>query len=109
MTDAEALVINIDDPSCPSLRLYAWISSLSFALEFTNVFNRPNGKTVKATSHKRNTIRIGDIVTFSYDRGSPGGTILAKILRVRKDLSWKEVMRNWHQQHSSMKGAMQEI
>jgi hypothetical protein len=68
---------------------------------FFFVISRPNGNTftVPANDVHIPTPQIGEIVTFSYERRSYlDSPINPKIVKVRNDILWRDVMLNSHKE-----------
>ena len=76
------------------------ISLLSFSACENNcliLFCRPNGAVFAVeTTSSHAAAREGDVVTFTYVRTAQQA-IPSSILRIRKDVTWREVVQNWHE------------
>jgi hypothetical protein len=73
----------------------------------TYYFLRPEGESFKVKLESvllspPTPLQIGDVVTFSYDNYTRYSLpVDPKIYRVRPDLDWKDVLRNFHEQSQS--------
>ena len=69
-----------------------------------NIHDRPNGVIVEAENKAKQNknVKPGDVVTFSYVRGDSSAK--PKVLRIRFDLSWSEVLRGFGVDPALFKG-----
>ena len=75
--------------------LFFSFSSLSFT---SNTLSRPNDETVTAKLvpnwESSKLPKAGDVVTLAYERISFSGDLVTpRIVRVRKDVDWEDVVR----------------
>lgn len=86
------LLINFPQLSTPTM-YYKTLSQNN--LLFKWFFYRPNNQTIEAVNSQKLHISIGDIVSFAMITNNKiQHNHVHKILRVRRDLTWEDVVKN---------------
>lgn len=101
-SDAEGLVVDVDENNV-FLQLYSILFYLFVKIILTKIQKicyRPNGNVVEADLQrsKEKNVKVGDVVTYFYDENSNNGQSTnskPKLLRIREDLNWDDVIRNF--------------